>query len=321
MKWKKLGQVFNPTTWEDGIKRDWMKSHSQSVSTLIKEDCVRVYFSCRPEKEDNGKTTSYTTWLELDKKDLTKVLRVSDKPVMPLGSLGSFDEHSVYPSSIIKEENDIKLYYAGWYRCSSVPFNCSIGLAVSVNGGDTFERIGKGPILPPSVDEPYVISGPKIRKFGDLYYLYYLAGKEWIDHNGKPEIVYKLRMAISNDGTNWNRFNKNIIDDVLDENECQAGPDVFKYKGKYHMYFVYREGLDFRIKKGRGYKIGYAHSIDGFNWVRDDENVGIHYSKSGWDSEMHHYPHVFNLNEQYYMLYNGNDFGRYGFGLAVLENE
>ena len=35
---------------------------------------------------------------------------------------------------------------------------------------------------------------------------------------------------------------------------------------------------------------------------------------------MHHYPHVFELNGKYYMLYNGNDFGMYGFGLAVLED-
>lgn len=321
MKWKKLGQVFDPTKWDDGIKRDWMKSHSQSVSTLVKEDCVRVYFSCRPEREADGEMSSNTTWLELDKNDLTKVLRVSDKPVMPLGDIGAFDEHSVYPSSIIQEDNDIFLYYAGWYRCKSVPFNCSIGLATSKNGGDTFERYGKGPILGPSANEPYVISGPKIRKFGNSYLLFYLAGEKWITHNGRPEIIYKIKMAFSKNGINWLKHGQNIIDDVLGPNECQAGPDVFFKDGKYHMYFVYREGLDFRNEKGRGYKIGYAHSTNLINWERDDKNAGIDYSDKGWDSKMHHYPHVFQLDNKWYMLYNGNEFGKYGFGLAVLENE
>ncbi len=321
MKWKKLGQVFDPTKWNDGIKRDWMKSHSQSVSTLIKDDCVRVYFACRPEREDDGEMSSNTTWLELDRNDLTKVLRVSDKPVMPLGDIGAFDEHSIYPSSIIQEGDNINLYYAGWYRCKSVPFNCSIGLATSKDGGDTFERYGRGPILGPSANEPYVISGPKIRKFGNSYILFYLAGEKWINHNNRPEIIYKIKMAFSKDGINWLKHDQNIIDDILGPNECQAGPDVFYKDGKYHMYFVYREGLDFRSKKGRGYKIGYAHSTNLINWIRDDENVGIDYSDEGWDSKMHHYPHVFQLDNKWYMLYNGNEFGKYGFGLAVLEDE
>ena len=321
MKWKKLGQVFDPTKWNDGIQRDWMKSHSQSVSTLIKDDCVRVYFSCRPYKEVSGEVTSNTTWLELDKNDLTKILRVSDKTVMPLGDLGAFDEHSVYPTSIIKDEGKIKLYYAGWYRCKTVPFNCAIGLAISENGGDTFERFGKGPILGPSVNEPFVISGPKIRKFGGSYMLYYLAGSKWINNKGKPEIIYKIRMAFSRDGVSWIKHDQNVIDNILGEDECQAGPDVFYKDGKYHMYFVYREGLNFRNKVGRGYKIGYAHSSNATQWERDDNNAGISYSKDGWDSEMHHYPHVFSLDNKWYMLFNGNKFGKCGFGLAILEDE
>ena len=31
------------------------------------------------------------------------------------------------------------------------------------------------------------------------------------------------------------------------------------------------------------------------------------------------YPHAFELRGKVYLLYNGNEFGRYGFGLAVLE--
>jgi hypothetical protein len=85
------------------------------------------------------------------------------------------------------------------------------------------------------------------------------------------------------------------------------------------MYFAYREGLEFRTQIGRGYKIGYAYSDDLIKWTRDDKSAGISYSSEGWDSTMHHYPHIFELNGNYYMLYNGNDFGKYGFGLAILE--
>lgn len=319
MKWKKLGQIFDPTTWNDGIERPWMCTHSQCTHALVLDDVVRIYFSCRPENDSNGFAKSYTTYLDLDKNDLTKIIRVSDKPIMPLGELGTFDEFAVYPSCNIKHNDTVLFYYAGWTRCQSVPFNTSIGIAVSYDNGDTFNRIGVGPILSADLLEPFVLSGPKVRKFNDMWYMFYLAGTKWITHDGKQEIIYKNRMAISSDGFKWSRLYVNIIADKLDENECQAGPDVFFKDGLYHMYFVYREGLNFRNTPNRGYKIGYATSTDLFNWTRKDEDVGIEYSDSGWDSTMHHYPHVFQLGEKFYMTYNGNDFGKNGFGLAELE--
>jgi len=318
MKWEKLGHIFNPTIWNDGIDRPWMKTHSQSTHALVLDDVVRVYFSCRPENDESGFAKSYTTFLELNKTNLTEVVRVHDKPILQLGELGNFDEFAVYPSCHIKHKDKIFFYYAGWYRCQSVPFNTAIGLALSEDNGETFHRIGPGPILSSDINEPFVLSGPKVRKFNNLFYMFYLAGTKWITHNNKPEIIYKNRMAISEDGFIWKRFNHNIIPDILDENECQAGPDVFFKDGIYHMYFVYRQGLDFRTVTGRGYKIGYATSTDLLSWKRKDEEAGITYSREGWDSTMHHYPHVFNIEENYYMIYNGNEFGKYGFGLARL---
>lgn len=318
MKWKKLGHVFNPTVWDDGIDRPWMKTHSQCTHAMVLDDSVRIYFSCRPENE-NSFAKSYTTFLELNRKDLTQIKYVSERPVMPLGELGTFDEFAVYPSSHIKYQDKIYLYYAGWSRCQSVPFNTAIGLAISEDDGKSFQRLGPGPVLSADIHEPFVLSGPKIRRFNDKWYMFYLAGTKWINADGKPEIIYKNRLATSNDGLNWKRYNKNIISDVLGENECQAGPDVFYKDGIYHMYFVYREGLDFRTIFGRGYKIGYATSHDLYHWERNDVAAGIDYSIEGWDSKMHHYPHVFDVDGQYYMTYNGNDFGKFGFGLAILE--
>ena len=321
MKWKKLGQIFSPQKVNDGIEREWMKEFSQCTSTLVFEDFVRIYFSCRPYKDQGGQAKSYTAFIDVDRKDISKILRVAENPVLSLGKLGAFDEFAVYPSSVLREGDKVYLYYAGWNRMRSVPFNTSIGMAVSNDGGPSFERMGDGPILGPSLSEPFVISGPKIRKFEGKYFLFYLAGTEWVMHNGSPEIIYKNKMAISEDGVNWTRMNRNIIEDKIDHLECQAGPDVFFYKEKYHMYFVYRHGVDFRSAPGRGYKIGYAHSDDLINWTRDDENSGIEYSEEGWDSTMHHYPHVFELDGFHYMVYNGNEFGKYGFGLAILDDE
>ena len=315
MKWKKLGRIFNPIEIKD---KDWMKTHSQCPGTLVFDDFVRVYFSCRSNPID-GKYVSRTTFLDLDRKDLTKVIKLADDPVLELGDVGSFDEFGIYPTSVIKDQTNIRLYYAGWSRGTSVPINASIGLATSHDDGVKFTRYAKGPILSLSPDEPYLVSGARVRKFDEKWYLFYLSGRRWIPNSeGRMESVYKIRVATSDDGINWNRYGHNIIADVIDKNECQAGADVFYYAGKYHMYFSYHAALDFRNKE-RGYRIGYAYSDDLFNWTRDDKQAGITLSKSGWDSEMQHYPHVFGLDGNYYMLYNGNEFGKFGIGLAILE--
>jgi hypothetical protein len=86
------------------------------------------------------------------------------------------------------------------------------------------------------------------------------------------------------------------------------------------MFFCYRYSLNFR-GRDKGYRIGYAVSDDLVNWVRDDIKAGIDISEEGWDSEMISYPHVFELDSKIYMFYLGNQVGRFGFGLAQLEDE
>lgn len=314
-RWKKLGRVFNPLDYQD---RYFIKEFAQAPATVIFEDFVRVYFSCRPHPDNNGQYVSYSAYVDLDRKDLFKVIRVSDKPILDLGKLGTFDEFGTYPVSVIKHEDEYRVYYGGWTRCESVPFNVAIGLGISKDEGASFTKIGYGPILSYSPDEPFVISGPKIRHFNNRWYLFYIAGRKWVLDNGRPEPVYKIRMATSEDGINWNKHNKDLIPSIIEENEAQASPDVFYLDGNYHMFFCYRYSIGYRSKE-KGYRIGYACSADLENWNRCDSDAGIDVSEVGWDSEMISYPHVFNLDGKILMFYLGNQVGRYGFGLAILE--
>lgn len=315
-KWKKLGKIFDPT---EVTGKYWLKEFAQAPATLIFDDFVRVYFSCRPQRDASGQFVSYSAFVDLDRKNLFNIINIADKPVFKLGKKGCFDEFGTYPMSVIRKNDEIWSYYAGWTRCKSVPFNTAIGVAKSINNGETFEKIGDGPVLSYSPDEPFIISGPKIRKFNNLYYLFYICGKKWIMVDNKPEMSLKLRMATSTNGLNWTKHNKNLIPEVNGENESQASPDVFYKDDKYHMFFCNWIPATFRETKSR--KIGYAYSTDLINWTRDDSKAGIDISDDGWDSEMLAYPHVFELDGNIYMIYLGNEVGRYGFGLAELEGE
>ncbi|WP_204248202.1 glycoside hydrolase family protein [Kiloniella spongiae] len=198
----------------------------------------------------------------------------------------------------------------------------SIGFAVSHNGGYSFDKYGTGPILSASLDEPFLVADAFVSKYEDIYHMWYIFGTKWkkFCEAGPPERIYKIAHAISKDGINWQRDGQPIIADRLNEDECQALPSVFYHNGMYHMYFCYRQAHGFRENKERSYRIGYAVSDDLINWKRDDTLAGIDVSEKGWDSEMQCYPHVFHLEDKAYMLYNGNSFGRDGFGLAVLDD-
>jgi len=292
---------------------------AQSPQALVCEDYVRIYFSSR-EKDKTGKYLSHVSYVDFEK-NFKKVKGVSDKTVIPLGGLGCFDEHGIFPMNVVRDKNRILAYTTGWNRKISVSADASIGLAISGDNGVSFNKVGTGPVLTASLHEPFLVCDAFVKIVESTYHMWYIYGTKWINDSeeSEPQRVYKIAYARSNDGVIWNRDGKQIIADVLDENECQALPTVIQSGDKYHMFFCYRYASGFRKIKERGYRIGYAISEDLANWTREDANGGLHVSQDGWDSDMLCYPNVFNCDDNIYMLYNGNEFGRFGFGLAVLE--
>jgi len=319
--WKKLGHIYNPC--DDANRPHWRWNFAQGVNTLLLNEMVRVYFCCREKPNELGQTISRVCYADLDRADITRVVRVAENPVLDVGELGCFDEYGIYPFSVVARENKVYGYYGGITRCESVPFNAAIGGAVSLDSGDSFVKMGEGPVISYSQDEPFVIASPKVRLWGDKWYIFYSAGRAWTKIDDRPEIYYKLRMATSFDGVNWSKCGKDIIEDKLGSTEAQACGDVLYKNGKYHMFFCYRANQDFRRNPAHSYRIGYASSTDLLTWNRDDSKAGIDISpdKNDFDHEMVAYPHVFEVDSQIYMVYLGNEVGKYGFGIAKLDGE
>ena len=294
-----------------------MTSFAQAPSTLVFEDYLRVYFSTRPDPDSFGQFVSFTGFVDLDIADLTRIVRISEQPIMQLGGKGTFDEFGVYPFSAVRFGERILGFHGGWTRPSSVPFAVSIGASESFDGGASYVRLGPGPVISASPNEPFVISGPKIRLFNGALYMYYIAGKSWIETRRVPEPVYRIRMAVSSDGISWKREDRDLIVPLDDGDEAQASPDVFWDGEIYHMFFCFRKTLNYRGNSG-SYRLGYASSNDLLNWTRDDSKVDFEPSDQGWDSDMIAYPHVFHIQDHWYLLYLGNGVGREGFGMAEI---
>lgn len=310
-KWEKKGLIFSPNK-----RSEWMYSHAQCPFTLDFGDYIRVYFSTR-EAYVNGMSRAHGGWVDLDKNDLKHILCIAEEPMLDLGGIGEFDEFGTMPNSIVKVGEEYYLYYCGWTRAVSTPYNWEIGFAKGTDG-KRFYKVGKGPIIGPTIDEPYLHACPQVYRIGNQWHMFYLSGQRWLQGQEKMESQYLVVHATSDDGINWKRNPKPILPPKV-EYESQTSAAIIEMNGKYHMFFCYRYGLDFRNHRGRGYAMGYAYSEDLFHWTRDDSQVGIDISESGWDSEMIAYPHIAKVNDKYVMFYCGNHFGEEGFGYAELK--
>jgi hypothetical protein len=130
--------------------------------------------------------------------------------------------------------------------------------------------------------------------------------------SGNGEMIHVINHAVSDNGHIWQR-NGLAVPYCLGTAQAFSRPSIIGNKcSGYEMWFSYRG------RAGTKYRIGYATSEDGKIWNLKLDQVGINTSPSDWDSEMIEYPFVFDHNGQRFMLYNGNSYGRTGFGLAVL---
>ncbi|MEZ0608520.1 hypothetical protein ACAW74_08395 [Fibrella sp. WM1] len=321
MTWSKKGLVFKPDA-----SLPFSQTHAQVPFgfPLADTNRLRVYFATR-----DAQRQSATTFVELDANDFSKVLYVHDKPCIKHGAVGTFDETGVMPSWFLNVPgedgtNEIWLYYTGWNKSETAHYRLGIGLAISRDGGLTFERAFTGPLLDRYIFDQVWVAQPCVMREPQAdgtvrWRMWYLSCTKIEIIDGHPEPFYDVKYAESADGIHWNRTGQVCVG--YDEFTDAIGrPTVFKEGDLYKMYFSYRSATHYRTDVERSYRIGYAESTDGINWTRRDELAGIERSADGWDSQMMDYCHIIEHQNRWTMFYNGNGFGASGFGYAIRED-
>jgi hypothetical protein len=308
MKWKKLGKIFCADK-----NSHWMYTHAMiPIAEQVDDDLFRIYFSPR-DKFNRG----HGAWLELDMRYPTQIAELCERPVIEPGALGCFDDSGALPNAIVNIDNRKFLYYTGINLGVTVSIRNSIGLAQWNETTQCFERLFQGPVIDRTRDFPYFVATPEVLYENGLFRAWFTSCTKWSIEDGKPKHYYNLEYAESDDGISWRR-NRTTAIDFLDEFEYALGvPRVLNDNGVYKMWFCSRAS-----QSAATYRIRYATSKDGVAWERQpDTTVGIGVSESGWDSEMICYPFIFDHKDHRYMLYNGNGYGKTGFGIAVLETD
>jgi hypothetical protein len=302
MRWIKRGFVFGP----DGMG-SWAKDSALTPTPLLLDDeTIRVYAGFRDEIG-----VSRIGFVDVDANSPNIVKQVSSNPVLDIGINGAFDDNGVILGDVVRVGCEIRMYYVGFQLVSKVKFLAFSGLAISKDGGNTFERHSRAPILDRANDSLFVRAIHSVLKIGDYFHIWYASGNGWEAINGSPYPRYRIRHAISADGINILAEGPVCVD--VEGLEYRIGrPRVFQLNDKFFMHYT-------RGTTDGEYFAGLAESSDGERWTRIDSELGITLADYGWDSRHLCYPALVSVKDKIYMFYNGNDMGRSGFGYAEME--
>jgi hypothetical protein len=304
MEWTKQGLIYSCDFFETGYAQD-------AFIDKVDDKIWRIYYSARTKD-----VVSLPFFIDVKAGNPKNILHVHDKPLAYPGKPGTFDDSGITMTSIVNVGDVKYLYYCGWNKKVSVPYALSIGVMIVKNEGTVYEKMFDGPIMDRSKDNPIAVSAPFVMYDEEIFKLWYISFTKWKDYSGRMEPTFVIKYATSTNGIDWNTSDEICINSTYD-GESFARPWVIKDKGIYKMWFSTRGPVGYREKGGQHYLIEYAESQDGEQWERKADQTGLHLSESGWDSEMLAYASVIEHNGIYYMLYNGNGFGKTGFGYAI----
>lgn len=300
MRWEKLGRLYAPLPLHPKLV-----THAANPTAIhLDADLYRVFFSGRDS--ENRSSVGYAD-IDLGK---LSVSYVHPEPLFIHGSNGSFYSHGVSIGCCYEAEGHKYLLFMGWQRRPGAHWRGDIGRFRLTK--DFSLEIETRPFLDSDLTDPLSLSYPWVMRQNDLYRMWYGSTLTW--DAGNDEMLHVINYAISNNGNSWIRCGAAV---PYERGIAQAfsRPTVIVDRHGYHMWFSYRSGIP-----GEKYKIGYAQSSSGDDWDLRLAEAGIDLSESGWDSEMIEYPFVFNHKGDNFMLYNGNGYGKTGFGLAILRD-
>ncbi|KQW97695.1 hypothetical protein [Flavobacterium sp. Root420] len=299
MKWKKLGQIFKVSSSCDEI----VSHASNPLAIHLYNDVFRIFYSAR-----NVLNKSSVSFVDIDVITLENINN-PDEVIFSYGQKESFYSHGVSIGNCYLEKNKHYILFMGWQLKDGEHWRGDVGRLELIDK-KTLLLNPIDPFMGVDEEDKISLSYPWVMFHEGIYKMWYGSTIDWTSENG--EMIHIIKYATSIDGESWKKHGIAIPYEI-GVAQAFSKPSVLIDDKGYHMWYSYRSG------DGTKYKIGYSHSVDGIHWERRHNDVGIDVSKTGWDSEMICYPFVFEHKNNRYMLYNGNEYGKSGFGMAKFE--
>lgn len=302
-QWQKLGMFYCPS---NARRHPKLASHAANpLPVLLDGDVYRVFFSGR---DSENRSSVGAVDIDIIKR---KVVQEYSHPFFENGPEGSFYADGVSIGNCYETNGVQYMLFMGWQNPQGGHWRGYVGRLI-VKPDLTLELDKEVPFMGFDAVDPISLSYPWVLKNEDgSFSMWYGSTKTWDAGNG--EMLHVINHASSMDGHNWHRDGLAVPYELGRAQAFSRPTVVGDLEAGFEMWFSYRSGC------GKRYRIGHALSKDARKWELSLDSTGIDVSAEGWDSEMIEYPFVFDHKGQRYMLYNGNGYGKTGFGLALLE--
>ena len=309
MQWKKYGKIFDHNTFQ----LDWFKRNAMMALPYILNDKVMRLFVTLCDDENIGRIG----YVDLDINNPSIILGISERPIIDIGEPGTYDDNGVVTGSLFEQDRNLYLFYSGYQLGKKIPYMIFSGVAVSTDKGESFKKLTKeAPLLDRLPTEKNFRCVPNIIQQGAKYKMWYLADSNkhspWLRNDiGKMQPIYSERYLESENLLEWKGIGEPIFDfDSVDEHGLSIG-SIWIDEGLYKCIYSIRT-------LSKGYRLGYAESMDGKQFIRKDRELNLDVSKCDFDSEMMCYAKIINISDKTYLFYSGNHYGMEGIGYAEL---
>ncbi|CAK06292.1 hypothetical protein ELG83_02295 [Rhizobium leguminosarum] len=300
--WVKTDLLFKPSGLHPKLR-----SHAANPLALhLEGDTYRVFFSGR-DSENRSSVGA------VDINLLTReVVHEHKQPFLVHGAGGSFFEAGISIGNCYYAGVQRYMLFMGWQRPPGGHWRGDIG-RIKVRPDLTLELDADVAFMASDEEDSVSLSYPWVEKTdSEKFRMWYGSTVTWDAGNG--EMLHVIKSASSRDGHIWHKEGVAIPYEIGRAQAFSRPTVLIDAACGYRMWFSYRSG------QGEAYRIGYSESRDGIAWILKLDQVGIDVSENGWDSAMIEYPYVFRHEDNTYMLYNGDGYGKTGFGLAVLDD-
>lgn len=311
MKWRKKGFICDCNSFN----LSWYKKNSMvPVPYFLDENTIRIFLTMC-DQQNIGRIG----YVDVEAKNPLKIKGYSKEPLIDIGFEGTFDDNGVVTASVLKDDDKLYMYYSGYQLGVKTPYSIFTGVAVSVDNGHNFIKLtNEVPILDRISGEIATRCVPYVIKEGSIYKMWYTASvaSGWINSSlGKRQPLYDLKYMESDSPIKWQSEGRKTVITFKNSDEhgiCKSS--VWKENGLYKIIYSLRH-------LSKGYRLGYAESLNGIDWIRKDEDIGLTVSQKGFDSNMVCFAERIVYKDKTCLFYSGNHYGMAGIGYAELEKK
>ncbi|MDI9408330.1 MAG: hypothetical protein QM523_03695 [Candidatus Pacebacteria bacterium] len=303
-RWRKLGLLYSPESSAQPRHPKLLSHAANPLPIHLAGDVFRVFYDGR-----DSQNRSSVGGVDID---IVQRRIVCDHPLpfMESGAEGSYYKDGISIGNDYWIGDKRYILFMAWQTPPDQHWFGQIG-RIEVLDGLSLRPDGDRPFMILDETDPISLSYPAvIASATGGYEMWYGSTLTWAAENGT--MVHILKQATSVDGNRWIKSGDSIPYQIGTD-QAKSRPTLLRDGDGLHCWFSYR-GVP-----PQKYRIGYAVKVADEPWQLALNRSGITVSESGWDSEMIEYPFVFEHRGDRYLLYNGNGYGKTGFGLAIWE--